>query len=59
MEKKRVSLEAFSTENPLLANLQVSYKFASGPSEDLHVNLSKLKASNKELWLKCMLGSGE
>ena len=28
-----------------LANLQVSYKFASGPSEDLHVNLSKLKVS--------------
>ena len=30
-----LTLETFSTENPLLANLQVSYKFASGPSEDL------------------------
>jgi len=31
----KLRIEAFSTENPLLANLQVSYKFASGPSEDL------------------------
>ena len=28
-------IEAFSTENPLLANLQVSNKFGSCPSEDL------------------------